>query len=69
MRHRDRYWHVTERDLEIDAEAERVAEAQQRELDAEREAASHRRPESDEWTVYDLIHGGAWYEDDDPHKA
>lgn len=68
MRFRTRdYGRVTERDLEAEAEAERVAAEQIQRSDAEREAASHRKTD-DEWTVYDLIHGAAWYDDDDPKR-
>jgi hypothetical protein len=63
------YAHVTDRDLANEAEAERVAEAQILRSDAEREAASHRRPETDETAVYDLIHGGAFYAEDDPRRV
>lgn len=68
MRARDRYRHVTRRDVEAMEEADRVNEHQQRQSDAEREAASLSRPDT-EWTVYDLIHGGHFYEDDDPHQV
>ena len=61
------YRHVTARDVEHEAEAERVRSEQDRQSDAEREAA--RQEHDREWLVYDAIHGGAWYEDDDPHKV
>ena len=66
MRARDRYRHVTRRDVEAMEEADRVQEEQQRQSDAE--AAEQARPEAGEWAVYDLIHGAAYYEDGDPRK-